>query len=52
LVITVWYCVAVLSRSPANESQAAAASNNGPDPAPENISAELISGGINEKLID
>jgi hypothetical protein len=35
----------------ANESQAAAASNNGPDPAPLNIRAELISGGTSEKLI-
>jgi hypothetical protein len=44
--------VAVASRSPAYPSKASAASNNGPDPAPEYISAELISGGISEKLID
>ncbi len=52
LVIAVWYWVAVDSRSAANPSQAVAASNNGEDPAPEYISAELISGGISEKLID
>ena len=52
LVTAVWYWVAVASRSAANPSHAVAASNNGPDPAPEYISAELISGGISEKLIE
>jgi hypothetical protein len=42
----------VVSKSVANSFQAAAALNNGPEPAPENISAELISGGISEKLIN
>jgi hypothetical protein len=41
----------VLSRSAANSLQAVDASNNGPDPAPLNIRAELISGGNSEKLI-
>jgi hypothetical protein len=35
--------------SDANPSQAAAAVNNGPDPAPANINAELISGGNHGK---
>ena len=52
LVTAVWYCVAVASRSAASSSHAVAASNNGPDPAPWYISAELISGGISEKLIE
>jgi len=34
--------------SEANESQAPAASNIGADPTPENILAELISGGNTE----
>src|SRR5580704_9956414 len=51
-VTAVWYWVAVASKSAASPSQAVAASNNGPDPAPWYISAELISGGISEKLID
>src|ERR1700730_12643364 len=51
LVIAVWYWVAVASKSAASPSHAVAASNNGPDPAPWYISAELISGGISEKLI-
>ena len=51
LVIAVWYWVAVASKSAASPFQAVAASNNGPDPAPWYISAELISGGISEKLI-
>ena len=50
--MAVWYWVAVDSRSLASPSHAAAASSNGDDPAPEYISAELISGGISEKLID
>ncbi|BBA90085.1 hypothetical protein MPSD_47790 [Mycobacterium pseudoshottsii JCM 15466] len=37
--------------SPASPSQAAAADNSGPDPAPLNIRAEFISGGDTEKLI-
>src|ERR1700727_3432292 len=52
VVIAFWYWVAVASKSAASPSQAVAASNNGPDPAPWYISAELISGGISEKLID
>src|ERR1700727_2075972 len=51
LVIAVWYWVAVASKSAANPFHAVAASNNGPDPAPWYIRAELISGGISEKLI-
>jgi hypothetical protein len=41
----------VASRSAAKSFHAVEASNNGADPAPEYISAELISGGISEKLI-
>src|ERR1700722_9054389 len=52
LVIAVWYWVAVASKSAASPSHAVAASNNGPDPAPWAISAELISRGISEKLMD
>src|SRR5271156_1304439 len=52
LVIAVWYWVAVASKSAASPSHAVAASNNGPDPAPWYISAELTSGGISEWLID
>ena len=37
--------------SPANPSQAAAASNIGPGPAPKYIRAELISGGNTRKFI-
>jgi hypothetical protein len=37
--------------SEANPSQAAAASNIGAEPAPANIRAELISGGITKKLM-
>ncbi|BBC64050.1 hypothetical protein MMRN_09460 [Mycobacterium marinum] len=37
--------------SPANASQAAAAASSGPDPAPEYIRAELISGANTEKII-
>jgi hypothetical protein len=44
--------LAVVSRSAANSSQADAAAINGPDPAPEYISAELISGGKIIKLIE
>ena len=36
-------------KSDANPSQAIAAINNGPDPAPAKIRAELISGGNHEK---
>ncbi|EFP30303.1 hypothetical protein TMFG_01320, partial [Mycobacterium tuberculosis SUMu006] len=36
--------------SAANPSQAAAAANIGPDPAPKNIRPELISGGNTEKF--
>ncbi|GLD02845.1 hypothetical protein Mkiyose1088_47110 [Mycobacterium kiyosense] len=43
--------VAAESSSPARPSQAAAASNIGIDPAPENIRSELISGGSNENVI-
>jgi hypothetical protein len=50
--ITVWYEVAVVSRSADNSAQADAAAANGPDPAPLYISPELISGGNNIKLID
>ncbi|EUA06499.1 hypothetical protein I546_5519 [Mycobacterium kansasii 732] len=39
------------SSSDANVFQAAAASNIGVEPAPENIRAELISGGSTEKFI-
>ncbi|BBX72102.1 hypothetical protein MSHI_00080 [Mycobacterium shinjukuense] len=38
-------------KSAANPSQAAAAVNNGPDPAPAKINAELISGGNHAKSI-
>src|SRR5271163_89705 len=51
-VTAVWYWVALASKSAAHPSHAVAASNNGPDPAPWYIRAELISGGISEKLID
>lgn len=44
-LITDWNDDAAPERSDANPSQADAAANNGPDPAPPNISAELISGG-------
>ena len=37
--------------SEANRSQAAAAFNIGAEPAPENIRAELVSGGNTEKFI-
>jgi hypothetical protein len=37
-------------KSDANPSQADAAVNNDPDPAPAKIRAELISGGNQEKL--
>jgi hypothetical protein len=37
--------------SEANASHAAAASNIGPEPAPEKIRAELISGGNTEKFM-
>jgi hypothetical protein len=43
-------CAAELS-SADNPSQAAAACSNGPEPAPANISAELVSGGNSEKFI-
>ncbi len=43
--ITDWNDVAAPDRSDANPSQADAAANNGPDPAPANINSELISGG-------
>src|SRR5271166_5042983 len=43
--------VAAEANSPARPSQAAAASNIGADPAPENIRIELISGGNTEKFM-
>jgi hypothetical protein len=46
---TDWNDEAAPAKSAAKPSQADAAVNNGPDPAPPNINAELISGGKSVK---
>ncbi|GAB7145801.1 hypothetical protein LRC484719_44040 [Mycobacterium riyadhense] len=47
-VITDWNDDTEAAKSWASPCQAAAAANNGPDPAPAKIRAELISGGNHE----